>query len=381
MAQEDYAHPELLVDAQWVDAHKDDANVVVVDTDVEAGFNRGHIPGAVMVPDNFEKNPDTGRVHIMSPEQFSAVYAETRAVTNRALNMNFSAHAVPGDDEQKAARARALMAPFFMEFNLGEVPVVAETYFPFGEAVLKAVLEAQPRIVSFFFGLPDARFVTALKAAGAVILCTATTPAEARDLETRGVDAIIAQGWEAGGHHAYYLSDKGAQTGTMALVPQIVDAVGLPVIAAGGIADGRGIAAALALGAAGVQIGTAFLTTAEAGISAPHRAALMASDGSDTRPTRAFSGRPARTIVNRCGGQRLRIGSAVCDDSVPTSTSWSMRTCRSSSMTRRPTSRCCPAALLPSSSISPSTRTRRRASAAKWMNDSSEAAVESGLAL
>jgi nitronate monooxygenase len=235
----------------------------------------------------------------MSPEQFSAVYAETRAATNRALNMNFSAHAVPGDDEQKAARARALMAPFFMEFNLGEVPVVAETYFPFGEAVFEAVLEAQPRIVSFFFGLPDARFVTALKQAGTVILCTATTPAEARDLETRGVDAIIAQGWEAGGHHAYYLSDKGAQTGTMALVPQIVDAVGVPVIAAGGIADGRGIAAALALGAAGVQIGTAFLTTAEAGISAPHRAALMASDGSDTRPTRAFSGRPARTIVNR----------------------------------------------------------------------------------
>ncbi len=235
----------------------------------------------------------------LSPEAFRATYGETRAATNRAVNMNFFAHAVPGDDEQKTARARALLAPFFMEFNLGEVPEVAETNFPFGEAIFAAVLEARPRVVSFHFGLPDARFVMALKEAGAVILCTATTPAEARHLEASGVDAIIAQGWEAGGHHGYYLSDKGAQTGTMALVPQIVDVVGVPVIAAGGIADGRGIAAALALGAAGVQIGTAFLTTAEAGISAPHRAALMASDGSDTRPTTAFSGRPARGVVNR----------------------------------------------------------------------------------
>jgi nitronate monooxygenase len=235
----------------------------------------------------------------LSPEAFRATYGETRAATNRALNINFFAHAAPGDDEQKAARARALLAPFYMEFNLGEVPEVAETIFPFGDAVLEAVLEARPRVVSFHLGLPQARFITALKEVGTVILCTATTPAEARDLEARGVDAIVAQGWEAGGGQGYYLTPKGAQTGTMALVPQIVDAVGVPVIAAGGIADGRGIAAALALGAAGVQIGTAFLTAAEAGTSAPHRAALMASDGSDTRPTRAFSGRPARGVVNR----------------------------------------------------------------------------------
>jgi nitronate monooxygenase len=236
---------------------------------------------------------------MMSPERFRAAYAQTRAATNGALNMNFFAHAAPGDDEQKAARARALLAPFFMELDLGEVPEVAETNFPFGEAIFEAVREARPRVVSFHFGLPQARFVTALKQAGTVILSTATTPAEARDLEVRGVDAVIAQGWEAGGHHGYYLDTTGAQTGTMALVPQIVDAVGVPVIAAGGIADGRGIAAALALGAAGVQIGTAFLTTAEAGTSEPHRAALMASDGSDTRPTRVFSGRPSRGVVNR----------------------------------------------------------------------------------
>ena len=236
---------------------------------------------------------------MMSPERFRAVHAETAAATNRALNMNFFTHASPGYDEQKSARARALLAPFFMEMNLGEVPEVTETNLPFGEAVFEAVLEARPRIVSFHFGLPEQRFVTALKAAGSVILCSATTPNEARDLEARGVDAINAQGWEAGGHHGYYLTDKGAEIGTMALVPRIVDAVRVPVIAAGGIADGRGIAAALALGAAGVQIGTAFLTCTEAGIPAPHRAALMAADGSDTRPTTAFSGRPARGVVNR----------------------------------------------------------------------------------
>lgn len=236
---------------------------------------------------------------MMSPERFRAVHAETRAATNRALNMNFFAHASPGHDEQKAARARALLAPFFMEMNLGEVPEVIETNFPFGGAVFEALLAARPPVVSFHFGLPEQQFVAALKAAGVAILCSATTPAEARDLEARGVDAIIAQGWEAGGHHGYYLTEKGARIGTMALVPQIVDVVGVPVIAAGGIADGRGIAAALALGAAAVQIGTAFLTTAEAGISPPHRAALLACDGSNTRPTRAFSGRPARGIVNR----------------------------------------------------------------------------------
>jgi nitronate monooxygenase len=236
---------------------------------------------------------------MMTPEAFAAAHAQARAATNGALNMNFFAHSTPGEDEQKAARARALLAPFYMELDLGEVPEVTENHFPFGEAIFEAVLAARPRVVSFHFGLPEARFVSALKAAGMVILCSATTPAEARDLETRGVDAIIAQGWEAGGHHGYYLTEKGAQTGTMALVPQIADAVDVPVIAAGGIADGRGIAAALALGAAGVQIGTAFLTTAEAGIPAAHRAALMASDGSDTRPTRTFSGRPARGVVNR----------------------------------------------------------------------------------
>lgn len=170
---------------------------------------------------------------------------------------------------------------------------MVESHFPFGEAVFEALIETPPRVTSFHFGLPEAHFVAALKEAGTVVLSSATTPAEAGDLEAHGADAIIAQGWEAGGHHGFYLTDKGARMGTLALVPQVVDAVGVPVIAAGGIA------AALALGAAGVQIGTAFLTCAESAAPLVHRAALMASDGSNTRPTRAFSGRPARGVVNR----------------------------------------------------------------------------------
>ncbi|MCH8167692.1 MAG: nitronate monooxygenase [Proteobacteria bacterium] len=236
---------------------------------------------------------------MMSPEQFGAAYGETRAATNGALNMNFFAHRAPGDDEQKAARARALLAPFFMELGLGEVPEAAETNFPFGAAIFEAVLEARPPVVSFHFGLPEARFVAALKQAGTVILCTATTPTEARDLEARGVDAIIAQGWEAGGHPGYYLDPKGSQTGTMALVPQIVDAVGVPVIAAGGIADGRGIAAALMLGASGVQLGTAFLTCPESAAHPVFRQALVEARDDETRLTYAFSGRPARGLDNR----------------------------------------------------------------------------------
>jgi len=236
---------------------------------------------------------------MMSPTQIREAHAMARGATNRTVNLNFFTHARPQEDDQKAARARALMTPFYMELGLGEVPEIVETSAPFGEPQFEALMEIRPRVASFHFGLPEARFVGALKAAGTVILCSATTAAEARDLEARGVDAVIAQGWEAGGHQGFYRKPQPSQIGTMALVPQVADAVKVPVIAAGGIADGRGIAAALALGAAGVQIGTAFLTCAESAAPPAHRAALMAADGADTRMTRAFSGRPARGIVNR----------------------------------------------------------------------------------
>jgi nitronate monooxygenase len=236
---------------------------------------------------------------MMTPESYRDAFDQARGATNRRINMNFFCHEPPFFDDQKAAAAQARLMPFFLELGLGEVPEVAPINFPFGEEMFEAVMATRPGIVSFHFGLPEQRFVDALKADGAVILCSATTPAEARDLEARGVDVIIAQGWEAGGHQGFYLSDRPAGIGTMALVPQVVDAVRVPVVAAGGIADGRGIAAALALGAAGVQIGTAFLTTVETGVAPQHVEALIAADGADTAMTRAFSGRPARGIVNR----------------------------------------------------------------------------------
>jgi nitronate monooxygenase len=236
---------------------------------------------------------------MMTPESYRAAFDQVRAATNRRINMNFFCHRPPFFDDQKAAAAQARLKPFFLELGLGEVPEVAPVNFPFGEEMFEAVMATRPGVVSFHFGLPEQRFVDALKADGAVVICSATTPAEARDLEARGVDAIVAQGWEAGGHQGHYLTERPAGIGTMALVPQVVDAVRVPVVAAGGIADGRGIAAAMALGAAGVQIGTAFLTTAETGVAPPHVEALLAADGSETAMTRAFSGRPARGIVNR----------------------------------------------------------------------------------
>jgi nitronate monooxygenase len=171
---------------------------------------------------------------------------------------------------------------------------------PFDDALCGTVEELRPEVVSFHFGVPPAPLVNRVKATGAKVISSATTVREAVWLEERGCDAIIAQGFEAGGHRGIFLSDQAAQqVGTMALVPQVVDAVKVPVIAAGGIADGRGIVAALALGASAAQIGTAYLFCPEAKLTAPHRAALKAAWDDDTALTRIFTGRPARGIVNR----------------------------------------------------------------------------------
>jgi nitronate monooxygenase len=171
---------------------------------------------------------------------------------------------------------------------------------PFDAALCDVVLEFKPKVASFHFGLPDAALVKRLKAEKIVVVSSATTVEEARWLEAHGCDAVIAQGSEAGGHRGMFLTDDVAsQAGTMALVPQVVDAVKVPVIAAGGIGDGRGVAAALALGAAGAQIGTAFLLTPEAKTVALHRAALKAARDDSTTLTNLFTGRPARGIINR----------------------------------------------------------------------------------
>lgn len=228
--------------------------------------------------------------------------AETiRSGTNRPFNLNFFAHPEPQADLDVDEATRSRVQPFYDELGLGEAPQRgAPPCQSFNEEKLAVVLELRPAVVSFHFGLPPQRLVRALQDAGSLILCSATTVAEACQLESDGVDAIIAQGWEAGGHRGtFHFSQEDFGVGTMALVPQVADAVSVPVIAAGGIGDGRGIAAAFALGASGVQMGTAFLACPEANVTNAYRAQLREAKDDETRLTPAFSGRPARAKNNR----------------------------------------------------------------------------------
>jgi len=234
------------------------------------------------------------------PDLLREQVATVRQATNRPFNLNFFVHRSPQINPEATARVRARLAPYFDEYGLGAVPEPTEPLSAFDAEQLDLVLELGPRVVSFHFGLPESTAVRRLKGAGCIILSSATTVAEARWLEANGADVIIAQGFEAGGHRGSFSGSAGAgMVGTMALVPQIVDAVHLPVIAAGGIADGRGIAAAFALGASGVQIGTAFLGCPEAAVSPLHRARLRAAADDGTELTRVFTGRPARAMRNR----------------------------------------------------------------------------------
>ncbi len=237
---------------------------------------------------------------MLSPDQLGDQCRHVREQSNGNFNVNFFAHVDPAIDEAKNAAMRNLLKPAYAAVGLSDVPEASVSSASFGQPQLDVLLREQPSVVSFHFGLPGDDALQALKQYGAKILCSATCVAEARELENRGVDAIIAQGFEAGGHRGTFAEpyEKG-QVGTMALVPQVVDAVSLPVIAAGGIADGRGIAAALALGADGVQIGTAFLRCPESATNSTYHDALANSGDDQTRITQAFSGRPARGIENR----------------------------------------------------------------------------------
>jgi nitronate monooxygenase len=223
-----------------------------------------------------------------------------RQATNRPFNLNFFAHEPPRTDPEATARVQARLTPYFEEFGLGPVPEPKEPFPPFDAEQLELVLELRPRVISFHFGLPTQSAVQRIREAGCTILSSATTAAEARLLEANGADVVIAQGVDAGGHRGSFSGSPGAGlVGTMALVPQIVDAVRVPVIAAGGIADGRGLAAAFALGASGAQIGTAFLGCPEASVSPLHLARLRSATDDATELTRAFTGRPARALRNR----------------------------------------------------------------------------------
>jgi nitronate monooxygenase len=238
---------------------------------------------------------------LLSEAQVRNELALIRAASKAPLNLNFFCHQPPPADAEREAAWRARLRPYYLELGLDpDAPVPVSNRNPFDATMCALVEEFQPEVVSFHFGLPAPELLARVKASGAKVISSATTVAEARWLEARGVDAVIAQGFEAGGHRGVFLHDEVySQLGTFALVPQVVDAVKVPVIAAGAIGDGRGIAAALMLGAAGVQIGTAYLYTPEAKLPAAHRAALRSPAAGTTALTNLFTGRPARGIVNR----------------------------------------------------------------------------------
>ena len=239
-------------------------------------------------------------------------FAKIRAVTNRPVNLNFFCHEAPVPNNAREARWRDKLRPYYEEFGIDpSAPVPSSNRAPFDAAFCEVIEELRPRVVSFHFGLPEASLLNRVKAAGAVVMSSATVAAEAVWLEQHGADVVIAQGYEAGGHRGMFLTeDLAAQVGTFALVPQVVDAVKVPVIAAGGIGDARGIAAAFALGAAGVQLGTAFLHCPEAKISPMHRAALKSAGDAGTTLTNLMTGRPARGIVNRIMREMGPMGEA-----------------------------------------------------------------------
>src|SRR5438477_5158631 len=238
---------------------------------------------------------------MITADQLREQLGKYRAATKAPVNVNFFCHTPPVPNNAREVRWRERLKPYYEELGIdASAPVPSSNRAPFDEAFCRVVEELKPEIVSLHFGLPPMPLYKRVKQAGCLVLSSATTVAEARWLEQQGVDAVIAQGFEAGGHRGMFLTDDLAtQVGTFALVPQVVDAVKVPVIAAGSIADGRGIAAAFALGAAGVQLGTAYLHCPESKITPMHRAALREAQDDGTALTNLMTGRPARGFINR----------------------------------------------------------------------------------
>ena len=241
----------------------------------------------------------------MTPQALLDAVGELRRAGRRPVNLNFFCHAVPAPDAAREAAWREALRPYYDELGLSFSAISnGPGRLPFGDEAAAAVEALRPEVVSFHFGLPPAPLLERVRRAGAQVWGCATTVAEAQWLAAHGVDAIVAQGVEAGGHRGVFLPegqafDLGAQLRTTPLLTSILQAVRVPVIAAGGIADADGVAAALRLGASAVQLGTAFLLCTEATTSAVHRAALQGEAGRQTALTNLFTGRPARGIVNR----------------------------------------------------------------------------------
>ncbi len=238
---------------------------------------------------------------VLGPDDIRAELEAIRSGTTKPYNVNFFVHREPEPAPEVEASWREALAGYYTEFGLDAEQIRAGApRLSFNAGAADILEDFRPPVVSFHFGLPDEALLARVKSWGSTILSSATTVDEALWLESRGVDAVIAQGVEAGGHRGMFLSsDLTTQSGTFALVPQIVAAVSVPVIAAGGIADAAGVAATRTLGAAGVQVGTAYLLCPEAATSALHRAALRSEASRHTALTNVFTGRPARAIVNR----------------------------------------------------------------------------------
>jgi len=252
---------------------------------------------------------------MLTPDQARNDLGVIRQRTSRPVNLNFFCHTPSRSDPAREARWRDRLRPYYAELGIdAEAPNPAAIRNPFDDAFCRVVEEFQPEAVSFHFGLPASDLLERVKATGARVLSSANSVREARWLEERGCDAIIAQGFEAGGHQAMFLSHNvDTQVGTMALVPQVADAVKVPVIAAGGIADGRGIAAAFALGASGVQIGSAYLRCPESKVSPGGRKALAEARDDSTVITNVMTGRPARGVQNRL----MREAGPISPDAPP----------------------------------------------------------------
>lgn len=238
---------------------------------------------------------------MLTPAALRQELEALRGLTQRPFNLNFFSHVQPEPDAAREATWREALAPYYQEFGVDQATIAGGPgRLPFNAEAAELVEEFRPAVVSFHFGLPEDALLQRVRDSGARVLSSATTLAEALWLQQRGVDAVIAQGLEAGGHRGHFLDhDLSRQLGTFALLPQLVDALDVPVIATGGISDARGVAAAMALGAAGVQVGSAYLLCPEANTSALHRAALQSPAAQHTALTNLFSGRPARGIVNR----------------------------------------------------------------------------------
>jgi nitronate monooxygenase len=249
----------------------------------------------------------------LGPDAMRRELGAIKAQTDKPFNANFFCHTSPEPGGKREIAWRDTLSPYYREHGIDPDSIpLGSGLTPFGSDAADVLEELKPPVVSFHFGLPSSDLLDRVKATGAIVLCSATNVEEAQWLETQGVDAIIAQGLEAGGHRGNFLSDDlHDHASTLTLLSQILREVNLPVVAAGGIANAKAVADAIALGAAGVQIGTTFLLCPEATTSSAHRTALESDASQHTVVTRIFSGRPARAIANRAARELDPLGAAA----------------------------------------------------------------------